>query len=204
MSNEQTVFIVDDDPAVRDALSWMIGTLQHPVETFDSAQAFLNAYDSEKPGCLVLDVRLPGMSGLQLQQKLKTENIQLPVIIITGHGDVPMAVRAMQNGAVNFFEKPFRDQEVLDCIQDALQQDAALREDTESHKEVLERIKTLTPREKELMKLMVKGDANKVIATTCGISVKTVEVHRARIMSKMQARSLPALVRDVMSVEEKY
>jgi len=204
MSNEQTVFIVDDDPAVRDALSWMIGTLQHPVETFDSAQAFLDAYDSEKSGCLVLDVRLPGMSGLQLQQKLKDENIQLPVIIITGHGDVPMAVRAMQSGALNFFEKPFRDQEVLDCIQEALQQDAHLRENTESNKEVLERINILTPREKELMKLMVNGDANKVIAATCGISVKTVEVHRARIMSKMQARSLPALVRDVMSVEGKY
>ncbi len=204
MSNEQTVFIVDDDPAVRDALSWMIGTLQHPVETFESAQAFLDVYDAEKPGCLVLDVRLPGMSGLQLQQKLKEENIQLPVIIITGHGDVPMAVRAMQTGALNFFEKPFRDQEVLDCIQEALQQDAHLRENTESNKEVIERINTLTPREKELMKLMVNGDANKVIATTCGISVKTVEVHRARIMSKMQARSLPALVRDVMSVEGKY
>jgi len=204
MGYEQTVFIVDDDPAVRDALSWMIGTLQHPVEAFESAQDFLDAYKPEKSGCLVLDVRLPGMSGLQLQQKLKQENIQLPVIIITGHGDVPMAVRAMQAGAINFFEKPFRDQEVLDCIQDALQQDTELRENTESHKEVLDRINTLTPREKELMKLMVKGDANKVIASSCGISVKTVEVHRARIMSKMRARSLPALVRDAMSVEGKY
>ena len=204
MSSEQTVFIVDDDPAVRDALSWMIGSLQYPVETFDSAQAFLDVYDAEKAGCLVLDVRLPGMSGLQLQQKLNAENIDLPVIIITGHGDVPMAVRAMQAGAVNFFEKPFRDQEVLDCIQDALQQDARPRQNKESNKEVLENINTLTPREKEIMKLMVRGDSNKMIAASCGISVKTVEVHRARIIDKMQARSLPALVRAVLSVEGKY
>ncbi len=204
MTEQQTVFIVDDDPAVRDALSWMIGTLQLPVETFESAQDFLDSYDPERPGCLVLDVRLPGMSGLQLQQKLKEENIELPVIIITGHGDVPMAVRAIQAGAVNFFEKPFRDQEVLDCIQEALLQDAQQREHKQNSQRVLARIATLTPREKEIMKLMVRGDSNKMIAANCGISVKTVEVHRARIMDKMQARSLPILVRDAMSVEGKY
>ena len=198
---QPTVFIVDDDPAVRDALSWLIGTLRYNVEVFESAQAFLDACQPDRPGCLVLDVRLPGMSGLQLQKRLAEQGIELPVIIITGHGDVPMAVSAIQAGALNFLEKPFRDQEVLDSVQQAIMVDAENRARRQRSTEIMDCIEALTPREYEVMKLMVKGDSNKKIAATCGISIKTVEVHRARVMEKMRAGSLPELVRMVLAVE---
>lgn len=198
---EPTIFIIDDDPAMRESLSWLIETIGHPVKTFSSAQEFLDAYDPQNPGCMILDVRLPGMSGLQLQQKMQADNINLPVIIISGHGDVPMAVKAMQQGALVFLEKPFRDQELLDNIQNALEKDARNREKDAASASILSRLESLTPREKEVMCLMVTGDSSKEIAQHYGISVKTVDVHRARVMEKMQANSLPELVHMVLSLE---
>ena len=198
---EPTIFIVDDDPAMQDSLSWLIETIGYPVKTYSSAQSFLDDYDPQLPGCMILDVRLPGMSGLQLQQKLRTDNINLPVIIITGHGDVPMAVKAMQQGAQVFLEKPFRDQDLLDNIQEALETDSKNREKHAASACVVVCIESLTPREKEVMDLMVVGHPNREIAEHYGISVKTVEVHRARVMEKMHANSLPELVQMVLSLE---
>ncbi len=199
---EPTIFIVDDDPAIRDSLSWLIETVGYPVRTYASAQDFLDAYDPDSPGCLILDVRLPGMSGLQLQQKMRADDINLPVIIISGHGDVPMAVKAMQQGAQVFLEKPFRDQELLDNIQEAVETDARNREKDSASASVITCIESLTPREKEIMELMVSGNPNRKIAEQCGISVKTVEVHRARVMEKMNTKSLPELVQMVLSLKE--
>ncbi len=196
---EPTIFIVDDDSAMRDSLSWLIETIGHPVKTFASAQEFLDSYDQSMPGCLILDVRLPGMSGLQLQSKMQDEKIIIPIIIISGHGDVPMAVKAMQQGAQIFLEKPFRDQELLDSIQLALEKDAINRKKDAELAPVIKCISLLTPREKEIMELMVKGAPNKEIAKICGISVKTVEIHRARVMEKMQANSLPELVQMIIN-----
>lgn len=199
---EATIFIVDDDPAIRDSLSWLIETIGYPVRTFASAQAFLDAYEPWMPGCLILDVRLPGMSGLQLQQKMQAKNIRLPVIIISGHGDVPMAVKAMQQGAQVFLEKPFRDQDLLDNIQEAVEADARNRKKDAEFASITRCIESLTPREKEVMELMVSGHPNREIARQCDISVKTVEVHRARVMDKMQADSLPDLVQMVLSLKD--
>ena len=194
------IFIVDDDQAMRDSLSWLLETTGHPVKTFISAQEFLAQYD-QSAGCLLLDVRLPGMSGLQLQQKMRDENINLPVIIISGHGDVPMAVKAMQQGALTFLEKPFRDQELLDNIQIALEKDELWRQKETESASVQSRVESLTPREKEVMDIMVQGRSSREIGEYYGISVKTVEVHRGRVMEKMQAGSLPELVRMLLTLE---
>ncbi len=196
-----TIFIVDDDPAMRDSLSWLLKNIGYTVDVFSSAQEFLEKYEPQAPGCMVLDVRLPGMSGLQLQQKMKSEGISLPVIIISGHGDVPMAVKAMQQGALVFLEKPFRDQELLDNIQEALVIDTKYRKKDAASKIVRAYIESLTQREKEVMELMVKGDSSKEIAKLCEISVKTVEIHRARVMEKMQAASLPELVHMTINLQ---
>ena len=201
MTHNQTVFVIDDDPALRDSLRWLIESLQHPVKTFESAQEFLDNYEPDSSGCLLLDVRLPGMSGLQLQKKLNEMQADFPVIIITGHGDVPMAVRALQAGAMHFLEKPFRDQELLDCVQEALELDANNRDHQIVRQSILDHIEKLTPREHEIMKDIVRGNTNKEIGENHGISVKTVEVHRTRVMSKMEAHSLPELVRMVLTVE---
>ena len=198
---QSTIFIVDDDPAMRDSLSWLIETIGYPVKVFSSAQEFLDAYQPDNPGCLILDVRLPGMSGLQLQQKMKGDGIHLPVIIISGHGDVPMAVKAMQQGAMVFLEKPFRDQELLDNIQEALVVDEQNRKRDAISSEVQTCVDLLTQREKEVMELMVKGNPSKEIARHCGISVKTIEIHRARVMEKMKASSLPELVHMVLNLQ---
>jgi len=196
-----TIFIVDDDPAMRDSLTWLIETTGHQVKSFVSAQDFLDGYDRKDSGCLILDVRLPGMSGLQLQQKMNAEKIRLPIIIVSGHGDVPMAVKAMQQGAQIFLEKPFRDQELLDSIQNALEDDEKRREIDAKNTMVLGYVESLTPREKEVMDIMVKGKPNREIAEFYGISVKTVEVHRGRVMEKMQAGSLPELVHMLLDLE---
>ena len=201
MTHNQTVYVIDDDPALRDSLRWLIESLQHPVETFESAQEFLDSYKPGSSGCLLLDVRLPGMSGLQLQKKLNEMQADFPVIIITGHGDVPMAVRALQAGAMHFLEKPFRDQELLDCVQEALELDARNRNQQTVRQTIMDHIEKLTPREYEIMKDIVQGNTNKAIGENHGISVKTVEVHRTRVMSKMEAGSLPELVRMVLTVE---
>lgn len=195
MSGEQTVFVVDDDAAVRDSLSWLIKSVGLKVETFGSAQEFLAAVDKKKAGVVVLDVRMPGMSGLELQEKLGTEKILLPVIIITGHGDVPMAVRAVKSGAFDFIEKPFNDQVLLDRIQQALKRDVETRKVEGHRSEVSKKLALLTPREREVLELVVAGNPNKVIAAQLGISCRTVEIHRGRVMEKMEANSLSDLVR---------
>ena len=195
-----TIFIVDDDAAVRDALKLLLRSVGQAVETFGSAQEFLDAYSEDRPGCLVLDIRMPGMSGLELQQKLNEKHSILPIIFITGHGDVPMAVEAMQAGAVDFIQKPFRDQDLIDRINQALEKDRANRAALGERNDIRRRLETLTPREREVLDLVVHGKANKVIAGDLKLSQRTVEIHRARVMEKMQASSLAHLVRMVLEV----
>jgi len=201
-SARPTVFVVDDDSAVRDALKLLLRSVGHPVETYGSGQDFLDGYPDDQPGCLVLDIRMPGMSGLELQQQLNTRHSLLPIIFITGHGDVPMAVEAMQAGAMDFIQKPFRDQDLLDRINQALDKDASNRAALSERNAIRKRLETLTPREREVMDLVVDGKANKVIAGDLNLSQRTVEIHRARVMEKMQATSLAHLVRMVLEVEE--
>ena len=197
--SDATVFIVDDDQAVARSLRWLIETVRLKVETFASAQAFLDSYDETKPGCLVLDVRMPGMSGLELQERLAARrDYHLPIIFITGHGDVQMAVRAVQAGAYDFVEKPFNDQDLLDRIQRAIAHDAGQRNKEEQLSQLKALFASLTPREREVLDLVVEGMSNKAIANTLGLSAKTVEVHRAKVMEKMHARSISDLVKLAM------
>ena len=193
-----TVFVVDDDAAVRDALALLLRSVGLRAETYGSAADFLAAHDPGRPGCLLLDIRMPGMGGLDLQRELIAHGSIVPVISITGHGDVTMAVRALQDGAVDFVQKPFRDQDLLDRVQNAIELDAKSRADLARRTEILERMGTLTARESEVMERVVEGSPNKAIAYDLGISERTVEVHRARVMEKMQASSLPHLVRMVL------
>jgi RNA polymerase sigma factor (sigma-70 family) len=195
MSQEETVFVVDDDQAMRGSLQWLIESVGMQVETFDSAHAFLDAYYPGRAGCLLLDVRMPGMSGLELQDYLSRREIRLPVIIITGHGDVAMAVKAMKAGAVDFIEKPFDDEQLLQSIRKALQFDERQRALQARKAEIAARLAELTPREHEVMAMVTDGRSNKEIAAALNVSAKTVEVHRARVMDKMRAESLAELVR---------
>ena len=199
-STRATIFIVDDDVAVRDALKLLLRSVGQAVETYGSAQEFLDAYSEDRAGCLVLDIRMPGMSGLELQQKLNEKHSILPIIFITGHGDVPMAVEAMQAGAVDFIQKPFRDQDLIDRINQALEKDNSNRAALGERNDIRKRLETLTPREREVLDLVVHGKANKVIAGDLKLSQRTVEIHRARVMEKMQASSLAHLVRMVLEV----
>ncbi len=191
---DATVFIVDDDEDVRNALCWLIESVNLRAETFESAELFLDAYDRERPGCLVLDLRMPGIGGLGLLESLPSREIHLPVIMLTGHGDVPIAVRAMKAGAMDFIEKPFTDQDLLDKIQTALREDARRRKDMAERVAIEGRLAHLTPREQEILERLVNGQANKVISADLGISERTVETHRKNIMEKMQAKSLAELV----------
>lgn len=193
--DDQTVFVVDDDAAVRDALGWLIKSVGLKVETFGSAQEFLEKLNPKRAGCVVLDVRMPGMSGLELQERLTQDKVTLPVIIVTGHGDVPMAVRAVKSGAFDFIEKPFNDQVLLDRIQQALKRFVETRKTEEQRSDVDARLRSLTPREREVLGMVVSGNPNKVIASQLGISCRTVEIHRGRVMEKMRASSLSELVR---------
>jgi len=195
-----TIFVVDDDLAVRDALKLLLRSVGQSVETYGAGQEFLEAYSEDRPGCLVLDIRMPGMSGLELQQKLNEKHSILPIIFITGHGDVPMAVEAMQAGAVDFIQKPFRDQDLIDRINQALEKDTSNRAALGERNDIRRRLETLTPREREVLDLVVHGKANKVIAGDLKLSQRTVEIHRARVMEKMQASSLAHLVRMVLEV----
>ncbi|MCG7873532.1 MAG: response regulator transcription factor [Candidatus Thiodiazotropha lotti] len=199
MSNRPTVFVVDDDQAMRNSLKWLIESVSMQVETFESANAFIQSYYPGRSGCLLLDVRMPGMSGLELQEYLKVNQIAIPVIIITGHGDVPMAVRAMKAGAVDFIEKPFNDELLLESIRHAMAVDAKQRDMQSQRAEIATRLARLTPREHEVMLMVTNGKANKEIATSLGVSSKTVEAHRARVMEKMEADSLAELVRMAIS-----
>lgn len=197
-----TIFVVDDDSAVRDALKLLLRSVGQAVETYGSGQEFVDAYNDDRAGCLVLDIRMPGMSGLELQQKLNEKHSILPIIFITGHGDVPMAVEAMQAGAVDFIQKPFRDQDLIDRINQALEKDHNNRAALGERNDIRRRLETLTPREREVLDLVVHGKANKVIAGDLKLSQRTVEIHRARVMEKMQASSLAHLVRMVLEVGE--
>lgn len=194
--SEPTVFIIDDDPAVARSLRWLIEAVKLKVELFASAQAFLDTYDETTPGCMLLDVRIPGLSGLELQEQLaKRYAYHVPIIFVTGHGDVKMAVRAIQFGAFDFVEKPFRDQELLDKIQRAIVFDAEQRGKVAKQVEITELISTLSPREREVFDLVAEGMSNKAIAYTLELSSKTVEAHRAKVMEKLHAKSLADLVK---------
>jgi len=198
MTSEPTVFVVDDEPEVQDALRWLIESVALPVETFGSAEGFVNAVGPDRPGCLVLDVRMPGMGGLRLLENLRSLGIRLPVIVLTGHGDVPLAVRAMKAGAIDFVEKPAADQDLLDRIYSALQRDAELRAETARRAAIDEQLQILTPREREILERLVKGQVHKVIAADLDISERTVESHRRHIKEKMKVRSLAELTKIVL------
>lgn len=193
--SKPTVYIVDDDRNVRQAMEMLMRSVGHRHELYSSADDFLETHSDDRAGCLVLDIRMPGLGGLELQQKLNDIGCTLPIIFITGHADVPMAVEAMQKGALGFIQKPFRDQELLDQIKAALVADSERRSMRDVRAEVEARLRRLTNREREVLDLVVTGKPNKVIAYELGVSQRTVEIHRARVMDKMQARSLAELVR---------
>jgi two-component system response regulator FixJ len=189
------VFVVDDDEGVRDSLRFLLKSVGLATKTLGSAAEFLATYDVDQPGCLVLDVRMPDMSGLELQQQLNLRGAMIPVIFITGHGDIPMAVEAMQHGAFDFLQKPFRDQDLIDRLQKALAKDMEDRAQLKQRDDIRTRFETLTPREHEVLVLMVRGLPNKIMAAELGVSQRTVEIHRARVMEKTAAGSLAQLVR---------
>jgi FixJ family two-component response regulator len=196
-----TVFIVDDDEGARNSLRFLLKSVGLPAATFDSAQEFLTGYMPHQPGCLVLDVRMPGMSGLELQQELNRRGAVIPVVFVTGHGDVPMAVEAIQQGAFDFVQKPYREQELLDRIQRALVKDRENRKALQERDRIRARLATLTPREREVMHLMTLGKPNKVMAAELGLSQRTVEIHRAHVMEKSGATSVAQLVRMLLDGE---
>jgi FixJ family two-component response regulator len=200
MKTATTVFVVDDDPDVRESLRWLFDSVGLAVEDFASSEAFLESYRSSRPGCLLLDVRMPGMDGLGLLERLNRHHVWLPTIIVTGHGDIPMAVRAMKLGAVDFVQKPANHQRLLELVRNALRRDREFREQIGDPATVAERLASLTPREREVLDGLVKGESNKVIAFNLAVGIRTVETHRARIMEKMQASSIADLVRMTLFV----
>lgn len=199
--SEQIIYLVDDDEALRDSLVWLLESQGFKVEAFASAEAFLRVWRPDFNGCLLLDVRMPGMSGLELHERLRAHYCTLPVIFITGHGDVPMAVAALKKGAVDFIEKPFNDAELLRIVNQCLANEKESRARRRQDAEVSRRLDQLTQREREVLDLIIVGKLNKQIADVLGISIKTVEVHRARVMEKMAAQSLAELVQNVMAIE---
>jgi two-component system response regulator FixJ len=195
MESEATVYVVDDDPGVRASLKRLLEEVNLPCEAFGTADEFLEVYHPASPGCLVLDVRMPGMSGIELHKRLVAEGVTIPVIIISGHGDIPMAAESMRRGAVDFMEKPVTPQMLLDRIQQAIRLDAETRRATAERDAVAGRVALLTPREREVVDLAMTGLANKQIAAQLGVSPQAIDAHRAKAMRKMQARSVPELVR---------
>jgi len=195
------VYVVDDDQSVRNSLQWLLESVGIQTRVFADAQDFVDDYQPGSPGCLVLDVRMPGMSGLDLQRQLREREIDLPVIIVTGHADVPMAIRAMKEGAVDFIEKPYSDQVLLERIQAVLESDVREQARRERVAGIKENFDSLTSRERQIFASIVAGQPNKAIANELGISIKTVEVHRSRLMGKMQAGSLSELVKQALFLE---
>jgi two-component system response regulator FixJ len=204
-NNNPIVHIVDDDDAVRDSLSILLDSVDIANAGYPSAAVFLTSLEragmSNQFGCVLLDVRMPGMSGLECQQELIALKCTLPIIFLTGHGDVPMAVEAMKNGALEFIQKPFREQELLDCIQKALLNNQQAQQELQYAKEIKTRLALLTKREKQVMQRVIAGQANKNIASELNLSQRTIEIHRANVMEKMQAKSLAQLVTMVVTQE---
>ena len=195
------IMVVDDDAGIRSAMRALLKSVGLESQLFTSAQEFLAAWQPAQPGCLLLDIRMPGMSGLELQQQLNLRGAVIPVIFMTGHGDVPMAVEAMQHGAFDFLQKPFRDQELLDRVQRALVKDAESRATLGEHSRIRAHLESLTAREREVLDLMTKGKQNKAIAQDLGVSPRTIEIHRARVMEKMHAQSVAELVRMMLDLK---
>lgn len=195
-----TVFIVDDDDDFRDSMQWLLESDDLPVKSFSSARDFLNNYKDDQ-GCMLLDVRMPEINGLALQQIMLERDIRLPIIVLSGHGDIPMAVTAMKNGAIDFLEKPFDDEVLIPLVQNALKKSDEILAAQQQREQIHQLYETLSRREREVMALVVSGKANREIAEELGISPKTVEVHRSRVMSKMRAESLPVLVNQAAQLE---
>jgi FixJ family two-component response regulator len=201
MSDDQTVFIVDDDEGVRDGLSLLLATVGQSCELYECGQEFLDAYDGSKRGCLLLDIRMPRMTGLDLQKKLLEQGSKLPIIFITGHGDIPMAVEAMRRGALDFIRKPFREHDLLERINEALDIDEDSHRKERYRQAFAEKLATLSEREREVFDRVADGQMNKVIAGDLGISERTVEVHRGQVMKKLDVRTLAQLVRIKIDME---
>lgn len=199
--DQPLVYLVDDDAAIRDSLGLLLQSVGLECEVFASAVEFLEAYDPTRCACLVADIRMPGLSGLELQQRLNERRARIPIVFITGHGDVPMAVTAMKSGAMDFLQKPFRDQDLLDRINKALAEAREQGAERAKEQAIRDRLALLTPREAEVMRRVVRGQANKVIAMDLGVSQRTVELHRARVMHKLNMRSLAELVSAVGKLE---
>lgn len=204
MEAEPTIFIVDDDPAVRQALSVLVRSMRLKTESFESAQHFLSSFDSTRPGCLLLDVRMPGVSGLELLEILSRDEVRMPAIVMSAYGDVPMVVRAMKAGALNFLEKPCRDQQLWEAIQEGLRWDAAHRQHIVLQSKMRQRLDRLTAGEHEVLRLLIAGKSNKAIATQLELSVRTIEVRRAKLMKKMNAESLAELIRLTLAADPQY
>ncbi len=202
MTSKQIVYIVDDDEGVREGFGLLMDTVGQPYESYSSALEFLEAYDPGMDGCLVLDIRMPRMSGLELQQKLIEMGSLLPIIFITGHGDIPMAVDAMRRGAIDFVRKPFREHDLLERVNEALALESGRRKRSTNKQLLLDSVNSLSDREREVLELVAKGLMNKVIAQDLGISERTVEVHRAQVMSKLGVRTLAQLVRMKIELEQ--
>jgi RNA polymerase sigma factor (sigma-70 family) len=195
MTRAPVVFVVDDDPSVRSSLKFLLSSMGLQVENFESAETFLQRKPPDAPSCLVLDVRLRGLSGLDFQRELAARNIRIPIVFVTGHGDIPMSVRAMKAGAIEFLTKPYRDQDLLDAVRVALEQDRARREQEKDLTDLRQRFDLLTPREQEVISMVVSGMLNKQIADQLGTAENTVKVHRSRAMEKMNAQSFADVVR---------
>jgi two-component system, LuxR family, response regulator FixJ len=201
---DPTVFIVDDDPAVRQALTALVRSMHLNAEAYESAQQFLDNFDGARPGCMLLDVRMPGISGLALLEQLNRDDVPLPAIIMSAYGDVPMVVRAMKAGALNFLEKPCRDQQLWEAIQEALKWDSVHRQQVALRSKVLHRLQRFTSGERDVLALLIDGKSNKTIAAELNLSVRTIEVRRAKLMKKMKAESLAELIRLTLSADSEF
>jgi len=200
MTTNPLVIVVDDDPGLRNAMRILLKTVELESIQFASAEDFLAAYQPSQPGCLVLDIRMPGMSGLELQQHLNLRGAVIPVIFMTAHGDIPMAVAAMKQGAFDFLQKPFRDQDLLARIRRAIDKDSVMRQSLGEHARIKANLESLTPREREVLDQMTRGKQNKSIAQDLGVSPRTVEIHRARVIKKMNTQSVAELVRMMLDL----